>query len=574
MPLFPKVESTAGLPASAPVTTPSPAAFGGLEAQSLARLGGTLTELGVEREREATRFRRTSEVTGHETRLHESIATWQQGLARETDPDAIRASRDAFFTGLEGQITEIPDRVVQETVRKSVATWALAAKVDAGGRIFTLEADRVNATGEAALDLLARRATEAPDAPTRAYAEAQFRVTGEALVQGGTRTALWWQDRLEKGEATIAKGRTALLIEANPTEAVAVLSDQTSDLRQQLGPIEGPAALEKAKTKAKQDREGVVRTASQQIAGPIIDEFRSGQRLTLESGLADAERQAGADVETADAAKVRVKAGFAEHQVSETAARQVRALAAFVLVETTKSTDSIPRKDWYDLDPGHRDALRKLETDLQRGKVPETDWAVYYDLTTQASSTALQDQFLQTDLLAKYGTKLAPQHLKEVIDLQARLRAKDGSAEATLDGYRTNAQIVNDGLAGVGIDPTPRAGDTTTAKKVAQFRRLVDERVAGWKRQTGKPEIPTGEVQAIVDDLLKKGQVPGTGYFWNDRKHAFELGPGETLVLDDVAAIPPRDRALIAADLVKRGQPVTDAAVLTRYNQFLKAGGR
>jgi hypothetical protein len=175
-----------------------------------------------------------------------------------------------------------------------------------------------------------------------------------------------------------------------------------------------------------------------------------------------------------------------------------------------------------------------------------------------------REQFADENLL-KYRPVLGDAEFKELSTLQAGIRKGDAKALKQLDGYRTDAQIVNDGLAAVGIKPT--GGSTSNKERVNQFRKQVDHEIVKLQEKTGK-KATSDEVQAIVDSLLIKG-VTQAGVLWDTKKRRFELEPGEEF--QDIE-IPDAEQKAIESALKARGKPVTRDAVIQLYLKGLDSG--
>lgn len=276
------------------------------------------------------------------------------------------------------------------------------------------------------------------------------------------------------------------------------------------------------------------------------------------------------DPKLRDEVEKRVNSFFNQKKVVDAEQEERITQEATDIVEKTKDFDKIPAATVSELPLSMRTSLRRYADDLREGKKPATSWDTYYDLKTQASSASTQEKFLRTNLMA-FRTQMADAEFKELVDIQTSLRAKDGKADKELEGYRTSAQIVNDALASAGIDPTPKPGKAE-AEQVALFRRSVDEQIMVQQRQTGK-KATNDDVQRIVDNLMVKGTVPGSGFlgFFQTKKRAFELKPGESIAIDK-KDIPRGEVAKIEDALRRAGRPVTDDMVLELYNRKLQQG--
>lgn len=232
-------------------------------------------------------------------------------------------------------------------------------------------------------------------------------------------------------------------------------------------------------------------------------------------------------------------------------------------IEQTGGLSQVPPDKWSMLDKSQRDALKSYAKNIAEGNQIPTDWDTYYELKTKAANPETRKKFEREDL-TKYRNKLGTAEYKELIGLQSGIR--EGKKDKSLDGFRTHKQIVDDTLNSVGIDPTPKPGDK--AKQVSDFRRMVDEQIQQRQEVTGK-EVTNQEVQEIVDNLIVKGRVPESGFFFDDEKRRFQLESGEKIVVEDVKEVPRTERQKIEDALRRRGSPVNDDTVLELYNRKL-----
>lgn len=214
-----------------------------------------------------------------------------------------------------------------------------------------------------------------------------------------------------------------------------------------------------------------------------------------------------------------------------------------------------------------RNALAEYARDLQSGKKAAPNSDDYYSLKSMASLNQTRDAFLQENLV-KYRGKVTDSELHELIGVQASLRKGDGKAEKQLDGYRSDKQIVESTLKAAGINPSAKSG-TDEAKRLNQFQSMVDEQVSAWKQREGKANIPTGEMQKIVDGLLTEGVVQGSGVFgfFPTRRKAFETKPGEKISVD-LKNIPRSERNQIEGYLRSKNKKVTDDSIMKLYNAW------
>jgi hypothetical protein len=255
-------------------------------------------------------------------------------------------------------------------------------------------------------------------------------------------------------------------------------------------------------------RAGTIRGESQRHASDIMGTAKS-EAAALES----ARDITDPDIQKATVEEVRIR--YAEQRRIEKDIDDAAMQSASNLVETSHDARAVPPPLWARLSASDRRALEVRSRQLREGVEPVTDWVLYHDLPKLPG-------FAKEDM-TRYRARLADSEYKELIGMQRGI-ARDG--EKALDGYRTKTQIVNDGIASMGVDPTPKPGDA--AENVATFRNLVDQEIRQTQRQTGK-EATNEQVQKIVDGLVIKARTPSATFlsipipFTGGEKRAYEL---------------------------------------------------
>lgn len=228
--------------------------------------------------------------------------------------------------------------------------------------------------------------------------------------------------------------------------------------------------------------------------------------------------------------------------------------------------------EWQQLTPGQRAGIESYAKQVERGQQVDTDWPTFYELMTMASTETTRNRFLATDLM-NYRGKLHDNEFKQLTTLQAQLRQSVTRTDtaAMLQGYRTTAQIVNDTLTEIGLDPTPKQGSTEAAR-VAQFRRMVDEQIILFKQQNNGRAPSDVEIQGFVDNMLTRGKVKGSGVLWDDTMFAFEAPKDKEFIVSP-KDVPPNERRKIEAALKRNGKPATDKEIMNMYNLRLRRFG-
>lgn len=295
---------------------------------------------------------------------------------------------------------------------------------------------------------------------------------------------------------------------------------------------------------------GTLRGESQRQADGILAKHRD-----LTEAMAQARKIGDPDVR--DEVERRVKDYFATAKAAEAEKRtEAYRRAANTLNQNGGDFGRVAPGDLAYLDGEQYVKLRALARHVREGTEPVTDYGAYYSLLQLAGNDATRAKFLQVDLM-EHRHELDNAKFSELARLQANLRSGKADDE-TLDGYRTKKQVVDDALASIRVDPTPKPG-TKHAETVNTFRKRVDEEILAMQRQTGK-KATSADVQEVVDRLLIQGTVPGSGWVFDDRKRLFELQPGEAF---DVGAdeIPAAERKKIEEALTRANRPVTPATV-------------
>lgn len=199
------------------------------------------------------------------------------------------------------------------------------------------------------------------------------------------------------------------------------------------------------------------------------------------------------------------------------------------------------------------------------------DMSAYYDLVNLSSDDKRRAEFVNMNLLSEYRAKLSDGDFKHFATLQAAMRKGDvRESDKLMASDRVQKQIVDDALLSLKLDPTPN--EKTSASKLEQilgFRRTVRESVRQLEGSQGKNATDV-QVQEVVDNLLTKGNVAGSGvggYFQTERR-VYELKEGENLVVKK-RDIPKDELKKIQDALQRAGRVATDEAVTTMYHAKL-----
>jgi hypothetical protein len=214
---------------------------------------------------------------------------------------------------------------------------------------------------------------------------------------------------------------------------------------------------------------------------------------------------------------------------------------------------------WAGLTGAERSEVDRWRDQRVKGIQPATNWGYYYDQMQLASSDAGREAFLHESILS-HRSELADAQFEKLTDLQASLRKGEDKSN-DLIGYRTNTAVVHDALTAAGINPNAKAG-TDEGDKVALFHSEVDAQIDQFKQEKGRVAGPK-DVQDIVDKLMLKSTIAGTGWFGSnfrpDTKTLFEQ---QVTKLKD---IPPAEVVNIKAALRAYNRPTTEANIISLY---------
>lgn len=259
---------------------------------------------------------------------------------------------------------------------------------------------------------------------------------------------------------------------------------------------------------------------------------------------------------------------------------------ALIDPKNLRGVDGIPSTVMSSLPPERQNILRSYAALRAKREEPTTDWGEYYKLQGLSSSPATRDGFVKTNLLDS-RMKLSNTEFKELVKLQSDLREKAGDADASarvLAGINSREDVVNESLAGLGIDPRPytvKDGVATVNPPAVAFRRLVDQAVIAQQQATGKPVGPE-DVRKISDHLvMQQATKDPRGWFSNYILHpfgdnftekqtpTFQL-PGADRMAFAVSQVPAAEATKIKDAAARAGRTLTDSEMTDLYNANLK----
>lgn len=214
-----------------------------------------------------------------------------------------------------------------------------------------------------------------------------------------------------------------------------------------------------------------------------------------------------------DMVKSRVKSDlFEKKQMLHEAQEGIYTDLFFEMAEGQKSFSELDKEKLVQLTPERYQALARVGV---KGMRQESDLVAYQDYMTKIYDAKYKDEILQ--LSASEITKnLNQADSKKIIDLQAKLRRGEiDQFEAR--GILSDKQLVQESMKELKIKD----------KKVqAQFVTYMDKQKESWEKDNGR-KMPRDEFKKMVDQNLIKGEVEGSGLFWDNDKFLFQLKPEE-----------------------------------------------
>ncbi len=294
--------------------------------------------------------------------------------------------------------------------------------------------------------------------------------------------------------------------------------------------------------------------------------------VNADAMMKDAEAKYADDPKLLKAVKQQLHERAQTHNAAQRERKEANGSAVWSAIEAGATLAQVRKMPEYLALPGHeRNQIREHIVDradmLRRRAEGEGDAELYYRLSTEASTPALQDKFLTTNLL-EHRAKLGKGYFNHLVEVQTALRKGDTrGAEKLMASEKQQAAMVNEALLSMKLDPTPNEKTSKeNIEKIVGFRKAVREAVRTIEINTGK-NATDEQVQSVVDGLVIEG-VKKKGIIFDDKARVYQLQPGESLTIK-ADQVPKKERAKIEAALVRNGRRVTDEAVTSLYTAQL-----
>lgn len=217
----------------------------------------------------------------------------------------------------------------------------------------------------------------------------------------------------------------------------------------------------------------------------------------------------GKDEDTIERAEARARRRWNDMEQERSDAHRSDINSVGDMIESGMPWDELPTNALAKLSFDERNDLKKFHDKKREGKEIETDWEVYRQLKLMASGAdpvripgqperspeELKKLFFETNM-SLYRHALSNSEYKEMIGLQAGIKKGDKDILADLEGYRTENQIIEQTMTGKGFSDKVNKGEAD------EIRRAADMEIYYWKVNNTDKQIPSQEVQKIIDGLL------------------------------------------------------------------------
>ena len=196
-------------------------------------------------------------------------------------------------------------------------------------------------------------------------------------------------------------------------------------------------------------------------------------------------------------------------------------------------------------DPAKYDDAMRFADGLSKGKEPQTDWRLFYELSSDPAT-------LRGVNLMAVRDKLADTEFKQLMSMQ-----QSAGKEQNLTALQTPMALVNQFAREAGINTTGK--DKKDAEKLGRITADVQANITAAEQAKGK-KLTADEMRAVVAKSFVKVQVERPFWF-NTEKPAVLVDPADRLV------IPASERIKIVDALKRNGRPTDEQTIQALYRQ-------
>lgn len=204
---------------------------------------------------------------------------------------------------------------------------------------------------------------------------------------------------------------------------------------------------------------------------------------------------------------------------------------------------ALPQEVRSSIPPDQVGKVMELASKVSKGQAVETDWNLYYELRTDPKKLAGVN-------LGAFKDKLSDTEFKQLVDLQ---QPKDAAKTTVI---RSSEEVLRSYMLQAGIDPNSKS--EKGAEKAGRVFSEFEQRLNAFEIEQGK-KATSKDAEQIAARMFTS--VETYGRLWNSEKMAFEVQPGDQVV------VPLADRRQIIDALTKHKKPVTEANITALYRQ-------
>ena len=196
-------------------------------------------------------------------------------------------------------------------------------------------------------------------------------------------------------------------------------------------------------------------------------------------------------------------------------------------------------------DPAKYDDAMRFADGLSKGKEPQTDWRLFYELSSDPAT-------LRGVNLMAVRDKLADTEFKQLMSMQ-----QSAGKDQNLTALQTPMALVTQFAREAGIKTNGK--DKKDAEKLGRITADVQANITAAEQAKGK-KLTADEMRAVVAKSFVKVQVERPFWF-NTEKPAVLVDPADRLV------IPASERIKIVDALQRNGRPTDEQTIQALYRQ-------
>lgn len=197
------------------------------------------------------------------------------------------------------------------------------------------------------------------------------------------------------------------------------------------------------------------------------------------------------------------------------------------------------------VDPAKYDDAMRFADGLSKGKEPQTDWGLFYELSSDPAT-------LRSVNLMAVRDKLADTEFKQLMTMQ-----QAAGKEQSLTALQTPMALVTQFAREAGINTTGK--NKRDAEKLGRITADVQANITAAEQEKGK-KLTADEMRAVVASSFVKVQVDRP-YWFNTEKPAALVDPTDRLVIPDT------ERVKIVDALKRNGKPTDENTIQALYRR-------